>query len=208
MTLGGGGMFVVDHNGPPMRIVAEYDRYHVDDNGCGEMEAGGRMYVNSGAGAPDEMYGHDVYAFELDRLRHRAEHAAEHAGAARWCTAATGRVDAHAVALTRHGRYLWWGDRIRNDVMVVDPETNEVVNRFPLAGDVSGDPAPDLFDLSPSGHMFASLRGPRPGHRSRGLRHHPRGGRDPGAGRRSPGAGWSGVAACRGSARARPIRTR
>ena len=38
VTLRGGGMFVVDHNTTPMRIVAEYDRAHVDDNGCGEME--------------------------------------------------------------------------------------------------------------------------------------------------------------------------
>jgi hypothetical protein len=75
VTLRGGGMFVVDHNTTPMRIVAEYDRAHVDDNGCGEMEARGKMYVNSGAGRTvppvegDEPYGHDVYAVELDRLR-------------------------------------------------------------------------------------------------------------------------------------------
>ena len=50
VTLRGGGMFVVDHNTTPMRIVAEYDRAQVDDNGCGEMEVGGKMYVNSGAG--------------------------------------------------------------------------------------------------------------------------------------------------------------
>ena len=41
VTLRGGGMFVVDHNRTPMRIVAEYDRATVDDNGCGEMEASG-----------------------------------------------------------------------------------------------------------------------------------------------------------------------
>ena len=74
VTLRGGGMFVVDHNTTPMRIVAEYDRAHVDDNGCGEMEARGKMYVNSGAGLTvppvpgDEPFGHDVYAVELDRL--------------------------------------------------------------------------------------------------------------------------------------------
>ena len=34
---------------------------------------------------------------------------------------------------------------------------------FPLAGEHSDDPAPDLFDLSPSGNrMFASFRGPGP----------------------------------------------
>lgn len=170
VTLRGGGMFVVDHNATPMRIVAEYDRDHVDDNGCGEMEAAGRMYVNSGAGPPDELVGHDVYSFELDRFGIEPS-TQPNEPAATLVYSRTGDVDAHAVALTRHGRYLWWGDRTQNDVTVVDPETNEVVNRFPLAGDVSGDPAPDLFDLSPSGHrMFASLRGPKPatGHEARG----------------------------------------
>ena len=30
-------------------------------------------------------------------------------------------VDAHAVALTKQGSYIWWGDRSANDVTVVDP---------------------------------------------------------------------------------------
>ncbi len=88
VTLRGGGMFVVDHNQTPMRIVAEYDRSVVDDNGCGQMEAGGRMYVNSGAGLTvpsvpgDEPFGHDVYSFELDQFRQHAEHDPEPAARA------------------------------------------------------------------------------------------------------------------------------
>jgi hypothetical protein len=171
VTLRGGGMFVVDHNTTPMRIVAEYDRDHVDDNGCGEMEARGKMYVNSGAGmtvppvAGDEPFGHDVYAVKLSRLsttpsttpnrpRARLVYTRDGTGA---------EVDAHAVALTRHGRYLWWGDRSQNDVTVVDPSRDRVVGRFGLVNRHSDDPAPDLFDLSPQGdYMFASLRGPNP----------------------------------------------
>jgi hypothetical protein len=167
VTLRGGGMFVVDHNGPQMRIVAEYDRSTVDDNGCGEMETQGTMYVNSGAGAPAEMYGHEVYAFELadfgsapsttpNTPEARLVYSRDGAGA---------QMDAHAVALTERGRYLWWGDRIENDVMVVNPNPvgDQVVGSFSLEGELSGDPAPDLFDLSPGGrYMFASLRGPRP----------------------------------------------
>ncbi|MET0973060.1 MAG: hypothetical protein ABWY95_06555, partial [Thermoleophilaceae bacterium] len=58
---------------------------------------------------------------------------------------------------------LWWGDRIENDVTVVDPRSNSVVARFGLEGELSDDPAPDLFDISPAGDfMFASLRGPHP----------------------------------------------
>ena len=171
VTLRGGGMFVVDHNTTPMRIVAEYDRDHVDDNGCGEMEARGKMYLNSGAGltvppvAGDEPYGHDVYAVELDRLRStpnttpnrpRVEHVYTRDGEGV-------QVDAHAVSLTDRGRYLWWGDRSQNDVTVVDPRRDRVVARFGLVNEHSDDPAPDLFDLSPRGdYMFASLRGPNP----------------------------------------------
>ena len=167
LTLKGGGMFVVDHNGPQMRIVAEYDRSKVDDNGCGEMEAQGRMYVNSGAGAPDEMYGHDVYAFKLADFG-SAPSTTPNTPAPRVVYSRDGagsQVDAHAVALTEQGRYLWWGDRIQNDVVVVNPYPigDQVVGSFSLEGELSNDPAPDLFDLSPGGHyMFASLRGPRP----------------------------------------------
>ena len=40
VTPRGGGMFVVDHRQTPMRIVAEYDKANVDENGCGEIQAG------------------------------------------------------------------------------------------------------------------------------------------------------------------------
>ena len=170
VTLRGGGMFVVDQNATPMRIVAEYDRGAVDDNGCGEMEAGGRMYVNSGAGVTvppvpgDEPYGHDVYSFQLDEFGSTPSTTPNRPRARRIYTrdAPGARVDAHAVALTKHG-FLWWGDRIQNDVTVVDPRLNMVLSRFRLDGELSNDPAPDLFDLSPDGSfVFTSLRGPNP----------------------------------------------
>jgi hypothetical protein len=67
------------------------------------------------------------------------------------------------VALTKHGKFIWWGDRSANDVTVVDARTGEVSGSFELAGHGSADPAPDLFDLAPDGrYMFASLRGPNP----------------------------------------------
>jgi hypothetical protein len=170
VTLRGGGLFVLNHNATPMQIVAEYDRAHVDDNGCGEMEAAGRMYVNSGAGAPDELWGHDVYALDLSAFRTRRSGAesepAPNQPAPRLVYSRDGEsveVDAHAVALTGHGRYLWWGDRSQNDVTVVNAKSEQVVGRFSLVGPASDDPAPDLFDLAPDGqYVFASLRGPNP----------------------------------------------
>jgi hypothetical protein len=179
VTLRGGGMFVVDHNTMPMQIVAEYDREHVDDNGCGEMEARGKMYVNSGAGLTvppvpgDESTGHDVYAVQLSGLS-ATPATTPNTPPARLVYTRDGtgaEVDAHAVALTRHGRYLWWGDRSLNDVTVVDPRRDRVVGRFGLVNEHSDDPAPDLFDLSPRGDfMFASLRGTNPasGHQAFG----------------------------------------
>jgi hypothetical protein len=163
VSLRGGGAFVVDHNATPMRIVAEYDRDHVDDNGCGQMEARGKMYLNAGAGAPGDLQGHDVYAIELDRLSTTPLPPNTPQAELVYSRDDEGEVDAHAVALTKHGRLLWWGDRAKNDVTVVDPKRDRVVNRFSLVGAASDDPAPDLFDLHPKGKlMFASLRGPQP----------------------------------------------
>jgi hypothetical protein len=163
VTLRGGGLFVVDHNATPMRIVAEYDRDHVDDNGCGEMEVDGKMYVNSGAGPPGDPQGHDVYAFDLSRFRRRPTPPNTPVARLVYSRDGEGQVDAHAVGLTKHGRYLWWGDRAMNDVTVVDPDDDRVAGSFSLVGPGSPDPAPDLFDLSPDGGlMFASFRGPEP----------------------------------------------
>ena len=63
-TLRGGGMFVLDHNATPMRIVAEYDR-SVIWTGCGAAEVGDKMYVNSGS-LPGRPSGHDLYAFDMN----------------------------------------------------------------------------------------------------------------------------------------------
>jgi hypothetical protein len=165
VTLRGGGMLVVDQNATPMRIVAEYDKSQVGDNGCGEMEAAGRMYVNSGAGAPGRLWGHDVYSFDLAELRAGGSPEAKHV------YSREGEVDAHAVAATGDGRYLWWGDRSENDVTVVDARSGRVLRRFGLEGAASPDPAPDLFDVAPGGqYVFASLRGQNPssGHEAYG----------------------------------------
>jgi hypothetical protein len=163
VTLRGGGLFVVDHSQTPMRIVAEYDRAHVRDNGCGAIEANGRMYVNSGGGSPGLPHGHDLYAFSLSAFSTTPLLPNTPAPQLVYSRNTEGQVDAHGVALSANERYLWMADRVQNDVTVVDTVTNQVVNRFSLVGAASSDPAPDLFDRSPSGNrMFVSLRGPQP----------------------------------------------
>lgn len=161
VSLRGGGAFVVDHRSEPMRIVAEYDKAHIGDNGCGQAQAGNRMFVNAGAGAPGRPDASEVRVIELAGLS--LTPTPPNTPAATLVYAREGDVDAHGVAVTWDDRYLLAGDRTQNDVTVVDTLTDQVVNRFSLAGTASGDPAPDLFDLSPRGDvLFASLRGPTP----------------------------------------------
>jgi DNA-binding beta-propeller fold protein YncE len=66
ITLRGGGLFVVDPTTTPIEILAEYDTTTVHASGFGGIEANGRMYINSGAGAattnPSEF---DIYRFPL-----------------------------------------------------------------------------------------------------------------------------------------------
>ena len=72
VTLRGGGMFVLDSRATPMRIIAEYDRSTIHGNGCGGLESGGRMYVNSGGGTAANLSEFDVYAFNLAEFRNAA----------------------------------------------------------------------------------------------------------------------------------------
>lgn len=65
VTLRGGGLFVVDPKATPMSIVAEYDQTTVHGNGCGGLQVGGHMYVNSGGGTAGNQEEFDVYSFPL-----------------------------------------------------------------------------------------------------------------------------------------------
>ena len=164
VTLRGGGMFVVDHRQTPMAIVAEYDRTHVHANGCGGIQESGKMYINSGAGGlADNPTEHDVYAFPV--AVYGSAPNPPNTPAPRLVYSYDGRAeaDSHGVVLTKGERFLWTGDRQANTITSVDTRTDEVVDEFSLEGDASGDPAPDLLDISPKGrYVFAALRGPNP----------------------------------------------
>jgi DNA-binding beta-propeller fold protein YncE len=162
-TLRGGGLFVIDHNATPMRIVAEYDR-SVIWTGCGAAEVGDKMYLNSGS-LPGRLAGHDLYAFALSSFSLAGTPPNTPAPRLVYSRVSSQALDldSHGVVLTKDKRYLWINDRIQNDVTVIDTESDTVVNRFSLIGQLSSDPAPDIFDLSPSGNrMFVTLRGPLP----------------------------------------------
>ncbi|CAN5666994.1 hypothetical protein BH20CHL7_BH20CHL7_03050 [soil metagenome] len=164
VTLRGGGLFVVDSTATPMSIIAEYDRGTVGPNGCGGLEASGKMYITSGGGTSATPYASDLYLCQID------DYAAplpflpnEPAPEVIWNTIQPAVADAHGAVLTRDDRFLWVGDRARNTVRVVDTRTDAIVRDIPLAGPVSSDPAPDLFAIAPTGNrIFAALRGPNP----------------------------------------------
>ena len=80
----------------------------------------------------------------------------------------SGGIDAHGFWFAPDGEELWVLNRETNDGVVVDPETNEVVDEIPAFGPTqSDDPeerdAPDIMWFSPDGeYVFVTLRGPVP----------------------------------------------
>ena len=163
VTLRGGGLLVVDPAATPMRIVAEYGRAVVHPNGCGGVEAAGKMYLNSGGGTAGNPLESDLYAFDLAAFSTTANPPNTPAPAVVFSDDARGFVDSHGTALTGGGRYLWAGDRAANRIVVVDTGTDSVVGEVPLAGGVSADPAPDLMAVAPGGNrVYLALRGPSP----------------------------------------------
>jgi hypothetical protein len=166
VTLRGGGLFVVDPTSTPMQIVAEYDRTTVRANGFGGVEANGRMYINSGAGAastnPSEF---DVYRFPL--TGYAASNPPNTPAPAVVYSDDTvppaHERDAHGLAATRHHRYVWVLDRPQSVAEVFDTASDAHVNTIALSHPCCDHPAPDLADISPSGNrVFVSLRGPNP----------------------------------------------
>jgi DNA-binding beta-propeller fold protein YncE len=164
VTLRGGGMFVVSTKGPTLSIVGEYDRTAVHPNGCGGVEAQGKMYINAGGGTAANPLVSDLYALPLNDFS-TTPNPTPNTPRPRlvFSHADRGFVDSHGAVLTRNGRFLWVADRASNRIVIVDTRTDQVVNEFDLAGPVSADPAPDLMDISPDGsRIFVTLRGTNP----------------------------------------------
>jgi hypothetical protein len=167
VTLRGGGLFVVDARTTPMSIVGEYDKTAVRGNGCGGIEAGGHMYINSG-GSPvnvstgnphhPDLYGFDVYQFPKTGY---SPFNPPNSPAPTLLLTKTGMSDSHGVAST--GRHLWVMDRHANVAEIIELRSGKWLNTVDLAGGVSADPAPDLVDRSPAGdRLFVALRGAVP----------------------------------------------
>ncbi len=165
VTLRGGGLFVVDARATPMQIVAEYTQATIDPAGLLAIQKGGKVYFNSGGGGGATLGFQSVlYTLPTGAFSTTPDVTPDSpAPFTVFDHQSRGSVDSHGLLLTKHQRYLWVADRAANRVIVVDTETNAVINEIPLAGQVSDDPAPDLFALSPAGNrVYVTLRGPNP----------------------------------------------
>lgn len=121
------------------------------------------MYINSGGGTAANPLEADLYAFPMSGFSTTPNPPNAPAPALVFSHDDRPFIDSHGAVLTKHGRFLWVADRAANRIVVVDTATDTVVNEIDLVGSVSGDPAPDLMDISPSGNrVFVAPRGPNP----------------------------------------------
>lgn len=169
VTLRGGGLFVVDAKATPMAIVGEYDSATVRGNGCGGVQVGNAMYLNSG-GSPVNvsssdphhaaLFGFDVYRFPV--TGYTASNA-PNTPAPHVLFSKTGSADSHGMAPAGGDRFLWVMDRHGDVAEILDLASGQRVNTVALNGPLTSDAAPDLADAAPTGdRIFVALRGPVP----------------------------------------------
>jgi hypothetical protein len=141
VTLRGGGMYVVDTQATPMRVLRSYGNDQIAPAGCGGTESRGRVYINSGSATESMLYVFDV---ATDNLLSSVPTTS-------WGT------DAHGT-LVLGGRYLWMPHRGAGDnILVLDTTSGQVVTTIDDVGQ-----GPDLLDVNPAGDLvFVSLRGPK-----------------------------------------------
>lgn len=154
ITLRGGGLLVVDVSQTPMKIVTTLSNTQIHPAGCGGIQVGDTMYINSGGGWPVAPLSYDVYALDISQLPTSV--------LAKLITSRDGKfADSHGMAAV--GPYLWSGDRAGDNIEVIDTRSNQSTNSITLAGPHSDRPAPDLMDVSPDGgYVFVATRGPTP----------------------------------------------
>ena len=154
VTLRGGGLLVVDVTATPMTVVAMLDNNQIHPSGCGGIQVGDTLYINSGGGWPIAPLSYDVYAVDLSSLPKSVS--------AKLVSQRDQKfADSHGMAAV--GRYLWSADRAGNDIEIIDTLTNLSIGSVDLETETNKDPAPDLMDVSPDGqYVFVGLRGPNP----------------------------------------------
>jgi hypothetical protein len=154
VTLRGGGLFVFDVTTTPMSLVATLNNNEIHPAGCGGIQVGETMYINSGGGWPIAPLSYDIYALDLSTLPKSVS--------AKLVSQRDDQfADSHGMAAV--GRYVWSADRAGNNIEIIDTLSNLSVGSIDLVTDGNKDPAPDLLDNAPDNqYVFVSLRGPTP----------------------------------------------
>jgi len=154
VTLRGGGLVVMDVTTTPMKAVAKLDNNQIHPAGCGGVQVGDTMYINSGGGWPVAPLSYDVYALNLSGLPNSI--------AAKLISQRDEKfADSHGMVGV--GRYVWSADRAGNNIEIIDTLSNFSVGAIDLTTEANRDPAPDLMDVAPDGqYVFVGLRGPNP----------------------------------------------
>lgn len=154
VTLRGGGLLVFDVTTTPMNLVATLNNNEIHPAGCGGIQVGATMYVNSGGGWPVAPLSYDVYALDLSNLPKSVS--------AKLVSQRDDQfADSHGMAAV--GRYVWNADRAGNNIEIIDTVSNLSVGSIDIVTDGNKDPAPDLLDNAPDNqYVFVSLRGPTP----------------------------------------------
>ncbi|QBI19758.1 hypothetical protein ER308_09475 [Egibacter rhizosphaerae] len=155
---GAGGLVVVDIAADEPEIVEVFERDDVKANcGLARSADGQKIYANWGdpgtpidgddpaAGVEEDETG-EWYVF--DTSDHSLIAASDDVRG----------VDAHGVRLHPAGDALWQVNRGTGEGVVVDTDTDEIVDEIEDTGGT-----PDIVDFSPDGeHFYVSLRGPNP----------------------------------------------
>ncbi len=154
VTLRGGGLVTMDVTTTPMKAVAMLDSNQIHPAGCGGVQVGETLYINSGGGWPVAPLSYDVYALDLSGLPARVS--------AKLVSQRDDKfADSHGMIGV--GRYVWSADRAGNNVEIIDTLSNFSVGSIDLVSEANQDPAPDLMDVAPDGqYVFVGLRGPNP----------------------------------------------
>lgn len=154
VTLRGGGLLVVNVKETPMKVVSALSDVQVHPGGCGGIQVGNTMYINSGGGWPVAPLAYDVYAMNVDGLPNSLEATLVSTRDARF-------ADSHGMTVV--GRYLWVADRAGNNIEIIDTLSDLSVGMINLVGAHSQDPAPDLIGVAPdNNYVFTNLRGIHP----------------------------------------------
>ena len=152
VTLGGGGLFVLNSNSTPMKIVGEYGKNVIYGAGCGGVEAHNSMFINGGVSASSAGSDQSTFAvFSFDDTKYsgidvnpenrpmperiyqdktntktigNTEGASEKNPTGQ-IPGTTTRRDSHGMSVTTNGEYLHVFDRIQNIVETFNTQTYE-----------------------------------------------------------------------------------